>query len=60
MSEVFISYKSNDPALGNNDATVANELCQQLEAAGISCWIAPRNIQPGVRYGRAIMEAIND
>ena len=60
MSDVFISYKSNDPALGNNDETVANELCQQLEAAGISCWIAPRNIQPGVRYGRAIMEAIND
>lgn len=60
MADVFISYKSNDPQLGNNDETVAKELCAALEAAGISCWIAPRNIQPGVRYGRAIMEAIND
>ena len=59
MKEVFISYKSNDPQLGNNDETVANELCAALEAAGISCWIAPRDIEPGVRYGRAIMEAIN-
>jgi formylglycine-generating enzyme required for sulfatase activity len=59
MREVFISYKSNDPQLGNNDETVANELCAALEAAGISCWIAPRDIEPGVRYGRAIMEAIN-
>ena len=59
MREVFISYKSNDPALGNNDETVANELCKAIEAAGISCWIAPRDIEPGVRYGRAIMEAIN-
>ena len=59
MREVFISYKSNDPKLGNNDGTVANELCAAIEAAGISCWIAPRDIEPGVRYGRAIMEAIS-
>ena len=59
MADVFISYKSNDPQLGNIDETVANELCAALEAAGISCWIAPRDIEPGVRYGRAIMEAIN-
>ena len=59
MADVFISYKSNDPQLGNNDETVAKELCAALEAAGISCWIAPRDIEPGVRYGRAIMEAIN-
>lgn len=59
MAEVFISYKSNDTQLGNNDETVANELCAAIEAAGISCWIAPRDIEPGVRYGRAIMEAVN-
>ena len=58
MREVFISYKSNDPELGNNDGTVAKELCEALEAAGISCWIAPRDIEPGKRYGLAIMEAI--
>ncbi len=59
MREVFISYKSNDPKLGNNDGNVANELCAAIEAAGISCWIAPRDIEPGVRYGRAILEAIS-
>ena len=58
MREVFISYKSNDPVLGNNDGTVANELCEALEAAGITCWIAPRDIEPGARYAAAIMEAL--
>ena len=61
MREVFISYKSNDPALGNNDETVANELCAAIEAAGISCWIAPRDIEPGARsYEGAIMRAIKE
>lgn len=58
MREVFISYKSNDPELGNNDGSVAKELCEALEAAGISCWIAPRNIEPGKRYALAIMDAL--
>ncbi len=61
MREVFISYKTNNPVLGNNDETVANELCQAIEAAGISCWIAPRDIEPGViSYEGAIMRAIKD
>ena len=60
MREVFISYKSNDPTLGNNDETVANELCEALEAAGITCWIAPRDIEPGKRYARAIQDGINN
>lgn len=58
MREVFISYKSNDPQLGNNDGTVAFELCEKLEAAGITCWIAPRNIEAGKRYAAAIMDAL--
>ena len=61
MREVFISYKSNDPTLGNIDETVANELCKAIEAAGISCWIAPRDIEPGARsYEGAIIRAIKD
>ena len=60
MSEVFISYKANDVALGNNDADIAKELCHELEKAGISCWMAPRDIQPGARYAQAIMRAINN
>ena len=58
MREVFISYKSYVPALGNNDETVANELCQAIEAAGITCWMAPRDIEPGKRYARCIMDAL--
>ena len=58
--EVFISYKANDPELGNHDGDVANELCRELEAAGITCWIAPRNIEPGTRYASAIMDAIKN
>ena len=61
MREVFISYKSNDPTLDNIDETVANELCKAIEAAGISCWIAPRDIEPGARsYEGAIIRAIKD
>ena len=58
MREVFISYKSNDPELGNNDGTVAKELCEALEAAGITCWMAPRDIPYGVDYDDCIVEAI--
>ena len=58
MREVFISYKSFDPALGNNDAALAKEICQVLEAAGITCWIAPRDIPYGNDYDDCIVEAI--
>ena len=61
MREVFISYKSFEPGLGNNDETVANELCKQLEEVGITCWIAPRDIDLGVKgYARSIMDAIEE
>lgn len=60
MREVFISYKDNNLELGNIDATVAFELCDELEKAGISCWIAPRDIEGGDNYGVAIENAINN
>lgn len=52
MHEVFISYASLDKA-------IAERLCGALESAGISCWIAPRNIEPGTDYPTALVEAIN-
>jgi hypothetical protein len=38
--KVYISYSSWDKA-------VADNVCRELEAAGISCWIAPRDVSPG-------------
>lgn len=48
---VFISYSSKDLAL-------ANKICHFLESNGIQCWIAPRNIAPGMAYPNAIMRGI--
>ncbi len=50
--DVFISYASKDKI-------VADAVCARLEAAGIRCWIAPRDIVPGTSYGEAIMDAIH-
>ena len=49
--DVFISYASQDKI-------AADAACARLEAAGIRCWIAPRDIVPGTSYGEAIIEAI--
>lgn len=49
--QVFISYASADKE-------VADRACSALESAGVSCWIAPRNIEPGRDYPAAIVEAI--
>ena len=50
--DVFISYASKDKV-------VADAVCARLEAAGIRCWIAPRDIVPGTSYGEAIIDAIH-
>jgi TIR domain len=50
--DAFISYASQDK-------TVADAVCARLEAAGIRCWIAPRDIIPGMSYGEAIIDAIH-
>jgi formylglycine-generating enzyme required for sulfatase activity len=49
--QVFISYSSADKA-------AAERICGALEEAGIACWIAPRNIEPGTDYPTALVEAI--
>jgi TolB-like protein len=51
-THVFVSYASQD-------AAVAQRLCAALEAAGLPCWIAPRDVRPGESYAAAIVQAIN-
>jgi TolB-like protein/Tfp pilus assembly protein PilF len=48
----FISYASADKA-------AADSIVAALEGAGIGCWIAPRDVVPGVFYADAIVQAIN-
>ncbi|HLK57075.1 MAG TPA: TIR domain-containing protein, partial [Chthonomonadaceae bacterium] len=50
--EVFISYSSVN-------AAETQAICETLEANGIACWIAPRNIVPGADWSEAIISAIN-
>ena len=49
--DVFISYTSSDK-------TTADAVCATLEASGIRCWIAPRDILPGADWSAAIVEAL--
>jgi len=51
--DVFISYSSQDKA-------VAMAVCGALEKSNIKCWIAPRDILPGMSYGAAIVRAIRE
>jgi len=46
--DVFISYSKRD-------RPVADQVCAALEADNIRCWIAPRNIVAGMRWGEAII-----
>ena len=49
--DVFISY-------AHDDKTVADAVCARLEANGIRCWIAPRDVPAGLPYATAIIDAI--
>lgn len=50
--DVFISYSSKDK-------TTADAVCAALEARGIRCWIAPRDVMPGRDWGAEIVNAIS-
>lgn len=52
MADVFISHSSKDHL-------VAEQLCEGLEANGISCWMAPRDITAGTEWAVAINNAIS-
>lgn len=49
--DAFISY-------AKEDRTAANAVCSVLEQKGIRCWIAPRDVRPGVSYAGEIVNAI--
>ncbi|HEY4927224.1 MAG TPA: toll/interleukin-1 receptor domain-containing protein [Roseiarcus sp.] len=49
--DVFISHATSDK-------TIADAACAALEAAGIRCWIAPRDIMPGADWSAAIVEGL--
>jgi len=49
--DVFLSYASTDRA-------AADAVCAALEARGIRCWIAPRDVPAGADWGEAILTAI--
>jgi len=49
--QVFLSHATED-------RETANQVCAALEAEGISCWIAPRDVKAGTDYAAAILDAI--
>lgn len=51
--DVFISYSSKNK-------TTADAICHVLEENGIRCWIAPRDIAGGQKYGDVIDSAIKE
>jgi hypothetical protein len=53
MHNVFISYSTKD-------TENARMICSSLEAKGIYCWIAPRNIPAGADYASEITQAIRN
>ncbi|MBV8274112.1 MAG: DUF3365 domain-containing protein [Verrucomicrobia bacterium] len=50
--DVFISHS-------NKDKTIAEAICHELEANGIRCWIAPRDIQFGSDWTEGITHGIS-
>jgi HEAT repeat protein/DNA polymerase III delta prime subunit len=50
--EAFISYS-------NRDKPTADAVRTALEDQGIRCWIAPRDVTPGIPFGQSIIEAIH-
>lgn len=51
MRDVFLSHSSRD---GDH----AQALCSLLEQAGVTVWIAPRDIPPGSDYTTSVMEGV--
>lgn len=50
--DIFISYSSEDKP-------IADAICNHLESGQIRCWVAPRDILPGMNYQEAIIDAID-
>ncbi len=52
LPSAFLSHASAD-------AAIAQKLCAQLEAEGVRCWIAPRDVTPGRPYSDEIVRGID-
>ncbi len=48
---VFISH-------GSENRDEANALCAYIESRGVKCWIAPRDVRPGIDYSEELQAAI--
>jgi hypothetical protein len=51
--DVFISHSAKDKITGD-------AVCALLESEGIRCWIAPRDVTPGMEWSECIMDAIEN
>jgi dienelactone hydrolase len=51
--DVFISYS-------HKDKNVTDAVCSILEQNKVRCWIAPRDITPGIPFAEAIIDGIKD
>lgn len=51
--DVFLSYATKD-------ASLAEQMCAALEAEGIRCWIAPRDVPLGSVWAESLIEAIEN
>lgn len=51
--DVFISHSERNK-------NVALAICAALESMKVRCWIAPRDIRPGEKFGAAIVNAIRN
>ena len=51
--DVFISYSHHDKA-------AADAVCAKLEQHQIRCWIAPRDVVPGIEWADSIINAISN
>lgn len=49
--DVFVSHSAKDK-------TVADAMVAKLEAEGVRCWVAPRDVIPGADWGESIINAI--
>jgi hypothetical protein len=51
--DVFISYSAKNKTTGD-------AVCAMLESHGIRCWIAPRDVVPGMEWSECIIDAIEE
>ncbi len=51
--DIYISYSSRNRSL-------ADAVCAKLEEQQIRCWVAPRDVPPGLSHAASIVNAIDE